>query len=838
LDSRSITAEATLSVRSFGAPFDRFTVQLPAGAELSPGTSNGFSLVALNAEKDSRGQQSRRVLVQLPKKTAGPVEVRLACRRDYRPAKDQAWCELAGFEVLGATRQWGTLAVAAAGDWQVLWGTSSDLRETDQLPDVLRKDELVAGFEYSAQPYSLTARLTPRKTRINVEPRYILHVDRNQLRLDGKLTYTIRGAKIATLDIAIPGWELDEVGPDSLVAADGVTVNGNSIAIPLTQPTSGTVDLRLQAHRAIDSKASSFVVGLPQPQANAQGPMYVTVIAADNVELTPNPKGISGLVRQQVAPQMQEKLPDRQQKPLYYRGVGGTAAFAADFRLHVQRVTVDVATEVSLRQRTAEIEQRQTYAVAYEPIDRLTIAVPRILAATKRVQAFCEGKSLELVADAEDLVGVDPASLVSMRVTLPGIRIGTCELLLRYAVPTAEPMPGKPTAVSLPLPMPEAGQLLTNRLVVRAARNIRPALRKDADWNVTERDSSVADDSAACRLASSKLTHRLDLELRWEADDADTTIVDRAWVQTWFNSSERQDRAAYQLITSRKEIEAQLPAGADASQAIVLIDGKRIECRTVAEGRLLIPLPGPREERRFVLELLYRFTDSRPPVGTMQPEFPHLGRNVWVRRMYWQLVLPVDEHVLTNPEGFTGEFAWEWQNYFWGRRPLLDQEQLEVWVGATSRSPLPERVNTYLFSSIGNVEAASLRTAARTWIVLGASGIALVLGLLFLYVPASRHPASLLILSIGLLAIGIVAPEPTLLLTQAASLGLALTLFSGLLERGILRRRRTSGRKEFSSSRVELEAIPTPLRSPLITDPASTEALQPIVEPPQGNSNR
>ena len=141
--------------------------------------------------------QPRRVEVRLPKKTAGPVEVRLACRRDYDPLKSQSWCELAGFEVVGAARQWGTAAVAAGGDWQVLWGTSSDARQTDQLPDSLRKEDVVAGFEYAAQPYSLTARLVPRKTRVSVDPKYVLLVDRDEVRLEGKLTYTIRGAKIA-----------------------------------------------------------------------------------------------------------------------------------------------------------------------------------------------------------------------------------------------------------------------------------------------------------------------------------------------------------------------------------------------------------------------------------------------------------------------------------------------------------------------------------------------------------------------------------------------------------------------------------------------------------------
>jgi hypothetical protein len=839
LDSRSIAAEATLSVRSYGAPFDRFVVQLPPDAELVSGTSNGFTATSLDGDPNQKGQRGR-VMVRLPKKTAGPVDVRLACRRAYDPAKDRAWCELAGFEVVGAARQWGTLAVAAAGDWQVLWGASNGLRETDQLPDSTRKEEVVAGFEYSAQPYSLTARLTPRKPRVGVDPRHVLQIERNEVRLESWFTYTIRGAKIATLDLAIPGWELDEVGPDRLVAVDGVTVNGDRIAIPLVQPTAGTLELHLRAHRTLDTKAKAFSVPLPRPGANAVDAASVVVLAADNVELIPNHRAIEGLVRQRVAPpQQRERLPERQQDPFYYRATNNAAVFAADFRVHTQRITVDVATQATLRQRTAEVEQRQSYAIAYEPIDRLTIAVPRILAGAKQIQAVCDGKPVTLAAETEDLVGDDPAAPISMRAALPSPRIGTCEFVLQYSVPLTEPTPDRPSTLAVPIPVPEDGQLITNSLTVREARNTRASIRKPSEWVVADREPSASGARSGLRLTSSKSLHRAELDLRWQTDDdVGTAIVDRAWVQSWFNSTERQDRAAYQLTTNRKEVEVQLPAGTAADEAVVMVDGKRVDGRLVSENQLLIPLPGPREERRFVIELLYHFPDPRPPQGELSLEFPRLGPNVWVRRTYWQLVLPTNEHMIANPEGFTGEFNWGWRGYFWGRLPLLDQEQLESWTGAAPRPPLPDRVNVYLFSALGNVDAAELITAGRTWIVLGASGAALILGLLLIYVPVSRHPATLLVLGVALLAAGLIAPEPTLLVAQAASLGLALTLLAGLLERGVAgRRRRTAIRKEPSSSRinVELGSTQTPFRAPAFNGPASTETMPAVQPPSPGN---
>jgi hypothetical protein len=833
LDGRSISSEAVLSVRSYGAAFDRFIVQLPPGAELSTGNTSGYSVVAADKAIDKNvqpGQEEprRAVEVRLLKKTVGPVDIRLACRRDYDPLKKQTWCELGGFEVVGATRQWGVTAVATGGDWQVLWGTCTDVRQTDSLPDALQKEDIVAGFEYSTQPYSLPVRLVPRKTRISVDPSYILRVERDVIYLEGKLSYRIRGAKITTLNMTLPGWVFDEVGPENIVAVDVVTTHENEITIPLMQPTSGTLGLQVRAHRVINAKAKSLTAALPQPQAGISNPALVAIVPADNVELEPNSRGIEGLIRQRMALPMQ--LPERQQEPLFYRATNSTALFAADFRIHPQRITVDVATRATLNRRTADVEQRWTYSIAYEPTDRLTIAMPRKLATEKHLQILCDGKPLTAVTTAEEAAGGNTTGPVLLRVALPSPRIGTCELVLLYSVPLTEPTPQLASTWTLSLPMPENGVIVSNSLSARATRDIRILPRKDKEgvWSMDDREAGGTTASNQVQLTATKRIDHADFDLRWTTNDAAvTTIIDRAWIQSWFTSSARQDRAAYQLITDRKDLEVIFPIGAAANQAVVWIDGSRVEGRLIADDRLLIPLPGRGEGRRFAVELRYHFPDARPPRGSMQLAFPQIGGGAWTRRMYWQLILPADEHLISNPSGFVSEFTWGWRGYFWGRQPLLDQSQLESWVGVGARAALPEHVNIYLFSSLGCIEQAEIVTAGRTWIVLLASGVALVVGLLLIYVPTSRHPATLLIVGIILSIAGLIVPEPTLLLLQAASLGLVLTLLAGLLERSAARRlRRTSVRKESSSERVERGSThtsprPQPAASPIPSETAS-----------------
>jgi hypothetical protein len=841
LDGHLILSEATLSVRSYGAAFHRFIVQLPPGAELTPKSTDAYDVAPLETVETDKTLQ-RRVEVRLPKKTVGPVEVRLTCRRDYDPLKDKAWCELAGFEVQGAIRQWGTHSVTVPDDWQVSWGAQGadrNLKETDIVPDTVKKEDILANFEYSAQPYSLTARLSPRKTQIHVDPKYQLWIDPDKVRLEGTLSYTIRGSKTSTLEVAIPGWELDDVGPDSRIATDGATSVNDNVVIPLAKPTSGTIELVLRAHRAIDAKNAAFRVELPRPQSHYTAPASVSVSPADNVELIPDSQNIEGLARQwKNLPQAFEIFAERPQEALYYRGTGGKAVFAGAFRVHAGQISVDAFTQVAIRERTAEVEQRQSYTIAYEPVDRLTVSVPRVLTRAKRLEAFCDGKPLTLIALENTPAGKDTARPVLMRAVLPSPRIGSCDLMLRYSMPLVEPTPEKPSSLSLPLPMPEVGHLTANHLKVKAAENICVLHETKDGWTVVEDKASASGSGNNLRLNAEKAVSQLDLNLRWNDDAVGSTVVSRAWVQSWFSSTLRQDRAAYQVITDRQELEVLFPAGTALNQTVVFVDGKQVESRTVGEDRLLIPLPIAHERRRVVLELLYHETDPRPPRGALHLEFPRIGPGAWVRRLYWQLVLPSDEHVIAHPDGFTGEFVWGWRNYFWEEQPLLDQEQLEEWIGVAPRAPLPERANHYLYSALGDPQQADLHTAGRTWIVLLASGAALVAGLLLIYVPACRHPVVLLVLGIALTAAGLIAPEPTFLLVQAASLGLVLSFLAGLLERGMTRQqRRAAIRKEPSNARVELGSTHTRIRTSSALGPASTETLPTIQASSLGNAD-
>ncbi|MDZ7619238.1 MAG: hypothetical protein U1E05_19745, partial [Patescibacteria group bacterium] len=331
MDGPTVTWNATVSVRSFSAPFDRFQVRLPMGSQLVPDQPTGYTVAPVEP-LEGEAALGPVVEVRLDKKSAGPVEVRLAARRVIEESQADDWGDLAGFAVVDAVRQSGHLAVAVPNDWQVLWGPQRGVNRVDQLPEPLRKDDVVAGFEYSMQPALLQARLVPKTTRLSVRPEYVVLVGTERVDLRAKLRYSIRGAKVFALAVNLAGWQLDSLEPENLVALDGVKLDeSGQLNMPLIQPTHGDLEITILAHRAPaaaigEGQPTAIELPLPRPHADTSGAALVVLVPDDNLELTPVPEKTVGLVRQRKTPAID--LPARQQPALCFRGESPDTVFA------------------------------------------------------------------------------------------------------------------------------------------------------------------------------------------------------------------------------------------------------------------------------------------------------------------------------------------------------------------------------------------------------------------------------------------------------------------------------------------------------------------------------
>src|SRR5262249_47759695 len=146
------------------------------------------------------------------------------------------------------------------------------------------------------------------------------------------------------------------------------------------------------------------------------------------------------------------------------------------------------------------------------------------------------------------------------------------------------------------------------------------------------------------------------------------------------------------------------------------------------------------------------------------------------RRVYWQLVLPEDQHLIASPGELTSEMAWAADRWPLRQRPGMDQRQLEAWIKASRQPVLPRGANEYLFGALGRWATLNVVAAPRWMIVSVASVMLLGFGLLLIHVPRLRNPAVLLTVAVVVAGAAVAAPQAAVVLAQGAILGLIVAM--------------------------------------------------------------
>ena len=789
LDGQAATTTATLNITAAEGTVDRFQVLLPTGATLISGEAAGYSVTpqADASRADATAEPAVQIEVRPLDAPAKQVALRLVTEQ-LLPAPGAAeHVDLAGFEVVGARHQTGFLALRVVGDWQLVFGDRRNVREValGDLPAALRSPELVAAFEYLAQPAALLARVVPRRPRVAVDPLYVYRITPDAIELEARFRYTIRGARVFALDLEFPdeAWEIEEIGPAGLVDLDGVLFEQlQPLSVPLLQPGSGELELRCRARRMLDPDQSQVSFKLPRPLANSVGPAKVIVLPADNVELTPRNEELIGLGRQASASVVD--LPPHQQEPLVYRGDVAKAHFAADRRVLKQTVTAQVATQINLRERLGTVEQQLRFQVRYEPLERIALRVPSELLGERAAEVQLDGQRVQWIADR--LLDAQAAGTQLVYIPLPKPLLGSAEVRVRFTLPEQKLTPRVSVPLAVPLVTPAISSVLQNEALVLARPGLEVHPRGEA-WKLADNSLDLAEKPDQLRLVADAPASELGVALNLADPEAfGATVIERAWIQTWLGEQNRQDRAVLQVNSRQSSLKFALPSSAVANSVDIRVDGERVAAKQGADASYSVPLDSRAERDQHTVEIAYDLPRETGISLNLVP--PRFGDNLRVGNTYWQVVLPKHEHVVIGPRNYGAEFTWGWQGYFWGREPRLEQFDLETWAGAAPHSPLPTSTNRYLYSTLGAPTALHVRVAPRWSIVLAASGLALVAGLALVYVPRLRRAGLLWVAAIILIAVGVIYPEPTLMLLQAASLGALLTLVAGVLKRSLARR--------------------------------------------------
>ncbi|HEY2892559.1 MAG TPA: hypothetical protein VGJ16_00040, partial [Pirellulales bacterium] len=601
LDGTAVHCEAKLTVRSLGGEFDRFQVRLPPGA-----TYVGTSATGMTVSRVDDGPRGTTYEVRLEKKGVGPIEVPIVSERKLsasdgeKPAAEQL-IELAGFEVPGAVRQSGSVGVKVEGNWQVIWGESERVAQVEEFAAPNHRD-LTAAFDYFAQPFSLKARVVPQRTRMRVQADYIVQVGSEAAQLSGTLRYTVRGAKVRAIDVDLSGWEIYAVGPASVVNVDALPPESSGmLSIPLLQPTSGELELTIEAHAKLDSASDAILLELPRPHADTVAPANLAVVPADNIELTFVADRAAGLAPQVAPPHL--RLPERLQDPLFFRTDGAEARFAGVVTVHEQSMTAAITSQVDLDASEAQVDERIAFRIAYEPAESITLLVPRTVR-PDRLSITLDGQQLNAAAPRER--AAEGTDRIPVRVTLPGPRIGRCELQVRYAARHERSAAGPPGNISIPLILPFETQVTSNDLVVLPAQGIS-ATYDEGPWSEDVSDFGT-ERAGTLLLNARRAIGEVELSLTLKQQPSSTSLtVSRGWVQTVLTDSQRHERTVLRFTTNQPRVQLILPAGAEIGSLVAELDGRRAIPEAARQRELTFAVPATGEDH--VLELRYRFPE-------------------------------------------------------------------------------------------------------------------------------------------------------------------------------------------------------------------------------------
>ena len=818
IDGRSVRSDARLTVRSYGGSFDRFRVRLPRGAQLiqrQPADSAAqidsyrISLEDPASPAGSSGAAAQPiVLVELAEPQRGPVTVDLTTEQPLG-LNDDLSTELDGFEVVGAVRQFGDVALMVASDWQCRWSVGRYVRQVDhdEIDPSLQSPEVTAEFQYDRQPWTIGLRIEPRQFRILVTPSYELEFTPEEARLNVRLAYQVMGARAFEFQVRLNGWELmaEPVESGGLVDREQMSEDEGILTLPLVQGSSRRAEIAFTLTRPLAREMGQLRVPLPVPIADSVGTGQLVVRAASGMNLLPdvtNSVGLTPATMVETSPAVSGDYRESR-----FRCLAPEVVFAAERVQRVREVLTDSVIEAAIESSEARVTQRVNYTVRYEPIKELVFEAPAELPLKNGDIEF-----VEISADGADTIGANglsalnatslslPASVNAsespvgprqIRVPLARSRIGefSVEARYRFRKPNRNAKSG---AWKLPLLRPTESSPRSLRATVIAPQNATVSIDSKAgafSWNrVSPTETDIPVGSFVFRAERPEMYLPVSVT-PGSSLATPATAVERIWLQTWIAPEKVQERAAFRLRTSSSRVTIELAPQTPETDIEVLVDRRPARIVSRDPGQLIIELTPDRDNAAlpgtapapYTVELRYRRSIGRTLLARHILTPPQIVGATSLSDIYWQIILPGDHHIVRSPAQFAAADEWQWLGSVWGRRPTHTQTELEQWSGASSQPSPSLAQNAYLYTGLAPLATIQVITAPRWFIVLVASGGVLALALLWMYVPVVRRGWVLALLACILAASAIAFPAPAMFVGQAALLGIGLAMVASLI---------------------------------------------------------
>lgn len=829
IERRRAQYDVKLKINSYGNPLEGLRVRLPRGATLVEDPLPHDYQVVLSKQK-VEDESVQVVDVQLKQPRSDSWTLHLAAEQTLVENKEEATCEVGGFEVLDAYRQSGTVALEVEDPLQAYFDLHGDVEQesTAEPATPLQGSTPIANFAYSRFPWKLDVHTLPRQRRVSVRPRYELQINEEEARLNLELDYQFTGAQMFSVRVDMRGWKLtdDPIESGGAVARNRYveTLQG-LLVLPLVNPDVQRVRISLVARRNV--RLGRLNLPLPEPLEAFVLPGQLTVRADSSLEVSPELGAMEGVSVVSAADDLSQPRAEDQEL-LELRTFLARAALSVDVSRRARQVAVEVQTAVDVGKQATKIKQQLHYQVKYQPVSQLLLQLPQPLWDNDSLSVQLDGEKIDVRFEPPSQKGksrkVAPPSKTGktawrpMVVSLPRPMLNSFRLDVAFQVAYSKLAPELLTPLILPLVAPQDA-VTSNVVAVHAQETVRATLDQLPDedaWipNISDEQEKTSPSTLQLRGSGKPTTIPLLAHLE-SADNEENATLECAWLQTWIAGTTQQDRAVFRFRTSHARVFARMPRRFEARAIEVLLDDRPVEFEVQSGNRIAVVLPNRQQRKRHTLELRYQHPLSLASWGTLHIALARLESRETTAPVYWQLVLPRGWIAGGSPEQLTPEFDLGWKNYQWGRQPSRYQPDLERWSGASIEPAPTASSSQYLFRALTLPSTVDIVIGRQVWLTLASIVAAFGMGLLWMYTSLARRGGFWLTVAVGLLALVISYPEVTLVAVQAILWGGVMTLTAVVLRRVLT-----------GSAPQDVARLPSALSTPsAATEPwAQTEA--------------
>jgi hypothetical protein len=553
------------------------------------------------------------------------------------------------------------------------------------------------------------------------------------------------------------------------------------IRLEFAEPAKGSIDVHFRARRALPAGGESFPLSLPVSAGFGRFQTPLAVVLADNVEAELQPSEMTAF-RPVAVPDSRITLP-REWLSLRrddYRIESPQSELALSLVVHPRTIEGATVIEASVGRSAVTVRQTLVFDVAYERIAQLRFAVPD--GVPPEQLTFFSQSGERLPVQVTSSARHAPAEV---RVTLESPAIGRFEVEVRYALSRdAGPPDAQQTEISVPLVQSLDAVLSSTRFSCRDAAG-RDAFVEGEGWT-----RQLAPDGEPVWMLGQPAS-AVPIKLGHAAGGPGRAVVVRALIATRISvDGTIESRAQYKIADGLSEISLALPPELEAVafwwNDSELRPGRGAKS-TDGTTHFDLRLPdGARERGRLLTIDCLAKNQTAVRGGTAYALVaPRLSDEQTAARIYWSVSLPPQQHLFTDPERFSPVYRWTARRLFWSREPDMSAADLGQWIGAAGGPvprPGPVAGNDYLFASFGPPNVLAFRAMSESAIVLIGAGLALLLGLVLVKWPATRHVLTVLSAAFLISLLGVWFRGPMLVLLQPALLGVALAVVAAAID--------------------------------------------------------